>query len=88
MCGAVYGHQTCHPSPQKSSNPHILSLSPPISLDPNGLVNTGLHHEQNEYEHVRIGMGPGIQRKKRRMHYGLGPQLLLPQFKTCWVAIR
>ena len=50
----------------RPSNPHILNISPPLSMEPRWFAGSrGLHDGQVRHEHVRAGHGRGVQRAGR-----------------------
>jgi len=60
--------RACIPHLKRSANPHILTLSPPVSLEPRWLgPHIGLHHRQVRDDLVR----PGVRRRVRRRRHRL-----------------
>ena len=62
----------CVPHCAQSSNPHVLTLSPPFNLDPKWFsIHLGYTHLQVRHEHVHARAGARVRRRRHRLQLAL-----------------
>ena len=63
--GTFLTSKTCLPHLLKAANPHILNISPPLTMEPRWFARSrGLHDGQVRHEHVRAGHGRRVQARR------------------------
>lgn len=81
--GTFFMSKACIPHLKKGHNPHILTLSPPINLDPKWL---GGHvaYTMSKYNMTMIALGLAVELKK----YGIAANALWPRTTIATAAVQ
>ena len=66
--GTFLVSKACIPHLKQAANPHVLTLSPPLQLDPKWFkAARRLHDREVRHEHVHARHGGGVPRRRHRL---------------------